>query len=281
MKKRPSLLKMLISGLMGLCGTPVAGFETVVLDAGHGGRDEGTRWYHISEEDLTLAVAKKLGALLEARGISVVQTRLEDRYVSLDERAAVANRHKNSLLVSIHFNASRSYLASGFQTYHFFASPSSRIIAESIQQALAEKTSGRSRGVMKNDFAVLTRTNDCAVLVECGFISNKREAKYFATEEGQDTLAEALAAGILRVKPVVNNDPPECLAAKVAIQEKKAAAAARKLALSGVKPSEEGAPSLANTCIAASVPVVQHEPLAFLGTLRDMLAMYEDHLASE
>lgn len=278
MKKRPSLLTLLISGLLGLCGTPVAGFETVVIDAGHGGRDEGTRWYHISEEDVTLAVAKKLGALLEAKGITVMQTRLEDRYVSLDERAGVANRSNNSLLVSIHFNASRISTVSGFQTYHFFASPSSRIVAESIQQAMEEKTSGRSRGVMKNDFAVLTRTNDCAVLVECGFISNKAEAKYFASEEGQKVLAEALAAGILRVKPVINNDPAACVEAKVAIQEKKAAAAARKLALGGQK--REITPA-ANTYVTAVVPVIQSEPLAFLDSLRDRIAPYDDHLASE
>jgi N-acetylmuramoyl-L-alanine amidase len=217
--------------LLVLCALRASAFETVVIDPGHGGNDEGTKWYHVAEKDLSLAVAQRLSALLRAKGIDVVQTRTDDRYVSLDERAAIANRSRNSLLVSIHFNASNSAAASGFQTYHFLASPSGRTIASSIQRSLGERIIARNRGVFKKDYAVLARTNDCAVLIECGFISNKTEATYYATPDGQTALAQAIADGILRVKPVINNDPPECEEAKCAIYAMKAAAAQRKLAM--------------------------------------------------
>jgi N-acetylmuramoyl-L-alanine amidase len=234
MKTRLSFLRAACVLLAGLFFTQHGkAFETVVLDAGHGGNDEGTRWYHVSEEDLTLQVSKRVAALLREKGIHVVETRVDDRYVSLGDRAAVANRHRNSLLVSIHFNSSRTTSISGFQTYHFFASPSGKVIADSIQLSLGEKLTTPNRGVMKNDFAVLTRTSDCAVLVECGFISNKKEAMYFNSLEGQKVLAEALTAGILRVKPVTNTDPPECVEAKAAVIAKRAAAAERRMLLSG------------------------------------------------
>jgi hypothetical protein len=71
------------------------------------------------------------------------------------------------------------------------------------------------------------------VLIECGFVSNKTEANFYASSDGQEAMASAIAAGILRVKPVINNDPPECVDAKCAIYAMKAAAAQRKLALGG------------------------------------------------
>jgi N-acetylmuramoyl-L-alanine amidase len=223
----------LVCVLAGLCALRLSAFETVVVDPGHGGNDEGTKWYKVAEKDLSLAVAQRLSGLLRAKGLHVVQTRKDDRYVSLDDRAAIANQTRNSLLVSIHFNASDCPTAAGFQTYHFFASPSGQVIARSIQGALGERIISRNRGVYKKDFAVLARTNDLAVLIECGFISNKTEALYYATPDGQDALASAIAAGIMRAKPVINNDPPECEEAKCTLFAMKAAAAQRKLALGG------------------------------------------------
>jgi N-acetylmuramoyl-L-alanine amidase len=228
----------LICALSGLFSLSLSAFETVVVDPGHGGNDEGTKWYHVAEKDLSLAVAQRLSGLLRAKGINVVQTRMDDRYVSLDDRAAIANQTRNSLLVSLHFNASNTSAAAGFQTYHFFASPSGQLIAQSIQNAMGERIIARNRGVFKKDYAVLARTNDLAVLIECGFISNKTEALYYSTPDGQEALASAIAAGILRAKPIINNDPPQCEEAKCTLYAVKAAAAQRKLALGGADERE-------------------------------------------
>ncbi|MEO6742152.1 MAG: N-acetylmuramoyl-L-alanine amidase [Chthoniobacteraceae bacterium] len=189
-------------------------FETVVIDAGHGGIDEGTAWYHVKEKDTTLAVAQRLERVLHKHGIKSVLTRRTDAYVSLDERAEIANRHPHSLLVSIHFNGSSVTSSSGFSTYYFSKSPSGRFVAQTIQDALDESHATRNRGTSPQDYALLVRTVGCAVLVECGFLSNKAEATQFASPEGQQWLAEALALGVMRAKPVEISDPPETQLAK-------------------------------------------------------------------
>src|ERR1022692_1768026 len=79
--------------LASLClAVEVRAFETVVIDPGHGGADEGTDWHHAREKTLTLAVAKRLENVLRDNGIPTVMTRRYDHYVSLDERADIANQ---------------------------------------------------------------------------------------------------------------------------------------------------------------------------------------------
>ena len=99
-------------------------FDTVVIDPGHGGMDEGTAWYHVKEKDTALAVALRLEKLLQERGINCVLTRSTDTYISLDDRVKVANQRPDSLLVSIHFNGSPVASNAGFSTYYFSQSPS-------------------------------------------------------------------------------------------------------------------------------------------------------------
>ena len=195
-------------------------FETVVIDPGHGGNDEGTAWYRVKEKDTTLAVALRLEKLLQKNGIKCVLTRGTDTYISLDDRVKIADRHPNSLLVSIHFNGSPNANAAGFSTYYFSQSPSGRFVAGTIQEALEESHATSNRGICPGNYAVLVRTLGCSVLVECGFLSNKAEAGRFASAEGQQWLAEALALGITRAKPVIINDPPETQIAKCQVYAK-------------------------------------------------------------
>ena len=216
-------------------------FETVVIDPGHGGNDEGTAWYHVKEKDTTLAVAQRLEKILRKQGIKTVLTRNADAYVSLDERAAIANRHPHSLLVSIHFNGSSEPRASGFSTYYFPQSPSGRFVAQTIQEALDESHDTPNRGIATQNYALLVRTLGSAVLVECGFLSNKAEAVQYASPEGQQWLAEALALGIMRAKPVIINDPPETQLAKCEAYEKRIEEKLRK-SLVVVAPIKRAAP---------------------------------------
>ncbi len=216
-------------------------FEAVVIDPGHGGNDEGTAWYHVREKDTTLAVAQRLEKILRKQGIKTVLTRHADAYVSLDERAAIANRHPHSLLVSIHFNGSSEPRAAGFTTYYFPQSPSGRFVAQTIQEALDESHDTPNRGIATQNYALLVRTVGSAVLVECGFLSNKAEAVQYASAEGQQWLAEALALGIMRAKPVIINDPPETQLAKCEAYEKRIEEKLRK-SLGIVTPIKRAAP---------------------------------------
>lgn len=176
--------------------TQALSFNLVVIDPGHGGADRGTHWNGLSEKVLTLDVAKRVETILRDNGVTTVMTRRSDKTVSLDDRALMANRFPNSLLVSIHFNANRITGISGYETFH--RSASGKGVARSIQQSLAKTIPGNNRGVTNMDFAVLTRTKGVAVLIECAFISNKTEAARCATPAHRQKLAEAIARGILR-----------------------------------------------------------------------------------
>jgi N-acetylmuramoyl-L-alanine amidase len=96
-----------------------AALQTVVLDPGHGGHDTGAIGPGgLLEKDLTLAVARRLGAILQDElGVKVVLTRTRDEFLPLQQRTAIANRQKADLFVSIHVNAARSNSATGTETY--------------------------------------------------------------------------------------------------------------------------------------------------------------------
>jgi len=93
-------------------------FDTVVIDAGHGGQNQGARGTGgLLEKDLVLDVTLRLAKRLEGRGIEVVLTRRDDRFVSLEERTSIANDARGDLFISIHANASRDQNARGIETY--------------------------------------------------------------------------------------------------------------------------------------------------------------------
>lgn len=94
--------------------------RTVVVDAGHGGKDPGAigRRSRLKEKNMTLSIAKKLGSILERSGLRVIYTRSNDTFIPLPKRTSIANNAKADLFVSVHINASRSRSLSGFECYH-------------------------------------------------------------------------------------------------------------------------------------------------------------------
>jgi N-acetylmuramoyl-L-alanine amidase len=93
--------------------------DVVVIDAGHGGKDDGTRGKTIKEKDVALKIALKLGNYIEKNipGVKVIYTRKDDRYLPLDERADIANKNKADLFICIHANANKNVRAFGTETY--------------------------------------------------------------------------------------------------------------------------------------------------------------------
>ncbi len=94
--------------------------KTIVLDAGHGGKDPGalSRRSRLREKDMNLTIAKKLKSILEDNGIKVVMTRSNDTFIPLPKRSKIANQSGADLFVSIHINASRSRSMRGFECYY-------------------------------------------------------------------------------------------------------------------------------------------------------------------
>ncbi len=194
----------MINGLLSLCilivcaTTTLAGkYTTVILDPGHGGKDRGAKWGGVSEAYLNLRVAFKVEALLKAKKIPVVMTRRSDIFLSLSQRANIANRYKDAIFVSIHFNAHSNTSIKGVET--FYASASGRRIASNIQTRLSAYTKTRNRGIKNGiGYAVLNRTKCPAVLVECGFISNSYERSRCAQSWYQTLAARGIVEGIIK-----------------------------------------------------------------------------------
>ena len=168
----------------------------VILDAGHGGRDRGAVWGGVRESDLNLKVAKRVESSLKGRGYSVTMTRRSDVFVSLGRRAQIANRYRNCIFVSIHFNATLHTGVRGAET--FYVGSRGSYLAKSIQRGLVSELKVRDRGYKYRRYSVLSHTHCPAVLVECGFISNSYERSRCKTSGYQAAASRAIVAGIER-----------------------------------------------------------------------------------
>ncbi len=169
----------------------------VVIDAGHGAHDPGAiSPGGIREKDINLRVAAKIANLLERRGVGVVMTRWQDRFIELEDRAAVANQRNADLFVSIHADSAPSSSAQGFTVYvATAASANAYRAAHAINQAM-EKTGMDNRGIREADYRVLVQTNGPAVLIELGYLSNAQDAARLADDGFRDRMAQAIADGI-------------------------------------------------------------------------------------
>ena len=172
--------------------------KAVVIDAGHGGKDWGAYRGGVKESYLNMKVAGKLEYYLKRHGYRVVRTRRSDYFVSLSRGASIANRYRNAIFVSIHFNATRNSWVRGAET--FYAGAAGRQLASSIHRELASKCQMKNRGVRFARFSVLVQTKCPAVLVECGFISNPSERARCVTSSFQTTAAQAIAEGIRKYR---------------------------------------------------------------------------------
>lgn len=168
-------------------------FTTVVVDAGHGGKDSGVLKGGIAEKVAALDVAQRLNKKLRADGFHTVMTRNGDYFVELNERVAISNRQENAIFVSIHFNDSRKRMINGVDTY--YNSPVAEALAMRIEQNLS-KIAIR-RGIHRANFRVLRLNKYPAVLVECGFLSNGHDAIDAKSATYREKIATLIAQAIL------------------------------------------------------------------------------------
>jgi N-acetylmuramoyl-L-alanine amidase len=212
--------------------------QTVVLDPGHGGHDKGAVSRYGNEKDFALDVARKLRPLLQAKGLRVVMTREGDYFVPLDVRAQIANAARNSIFVSIHFNATNDDPnATGFEIFSFTPrgapSTSDNAVAPSslsmqagslvdsqslalsacIYHSLLGHIPEFDRGIKRARFAVLRQTKVPAVLIEGGFLTERGESQLIAKKDWRMKLAQAISVGIENYQALaVKNQPPMLVA---------------------------------------------------------------------
>lgn len=173
----------------------------IIIDAGHGGTDEGARVSAFMEKKITLITAILAKKRLEERGYKVILTRSRDRYVPLARRVSIANRTKGAAFVSIHFNASRSQSAKGIEVFFCetkekWRGRASRRLADCILFQVIDQTEALSRGVKGGNFHVIRETEMPAVLVEGGFVTNGEERNLLKDRAYLGKIAEGIAEGV-------------------------------------------------------------------------------------
>jgi len=171
-------------------------FTTVVVDAGHGGKDSGAyRRSGPPEKMATLDVAQRLERKLRESQIKTVMTRDSDVFIPLNDRVATENAQKNAIFVSIHFNDSRRRGIRGFETYYH--SGASFDLANQIQAKMMTIPKSANGGVHTANFRVLRLASCPAVLVECGYLSNRSEGNRARDWEYRELLADRIAEAIV------------------------------------------------------------------------------------
>src|SRR2546421_941908 len=225
----------------------VGNVQTVVLDPGHGGYDKGQVSRYGNEKDFALDVARKLRPLLQAKGLRVIMTREGDYFVPLEVRAKIANAARNSIFVSIHFNATNDDPnATGFEIFSFTprgapstsdtaltsssfnTQPGSGVDAQSmalsacIYHALLRHIPEYDRGIKRARFAVLRLTKVPAVLIEGGFLTERGECRLIANKDWRAKLAGAISVGIESYRALPLNKQPPMIVADYRRQTKSA-----------------------------------------------------------
>lgn len=187
----------------------------IIIDAGHGGMDGGAVGNNGTlEKDINLKVAMFLKEIAEADGKSVIMTRDTDTSLHTTDSAKIRNQKRSDLqvrkeilqnntdgiFVSIHMNKFEQESVRGAQVF-YADNDNSRILAQNIQSALIEGIADGNKRVAKPAPAslyIFKGCNSSAVVVECGFLSNKEEEALLATEEYQKKLAECIYKGICK-----------------------------------------------------------------------------------
>jgi len=176
-------------------GELLPGDIIIMLDAGHGGKDSGSTAAGIREKDLNLSMTLKLGQLLEEKGYTVFYTRKFDEFIALDERAALANRKKAHIFISMHCNSFTDTDANGMEVYY-----NDEKDADSLAKAVYDELLG-ALGTKGRDYAfagytVLSKSKMPAILVEAGFLSNDEERAMLIDPDFQTEVVQAVAKGI-------------------------------------------------------------------------------------
>jgi N-acetylmuramoyl-L-alanine amidase len=185
----------------------------------------------IMEKDLAFDVATRVERLLQLRGFATLLTRTDDTYVSLADRAALANAQQDCVFISIHFDDAARPAATGVETYYaarqisdstrviswlpFLPQPSldsasgeSQSLAGFIQEALVARTQAVNRGTTAQQFFVISHVRHPAVLVEGGFLTNVEEMNKLASSEYREQIATAISDGVMRYRGILRQQAP-------------------------------------------------------------------------
>ncbi len=180
---------------------PISENPLVILDAGHGGPDEGTKVQTVLEKRIALSTTLMTKQYLEEMGYQVKLTRAKDAFISLPKRVSIANTAGASLFVSIHYNASKNKTAKGVEVFYpgakeLWRTHASKRLAHCVLAGLLRQTDASSRGIKEGNFHVIRETQMPAVLIEGGFVTNFEERELLKDRDYLGKIAKGIARGI-------------------------------------------------------------------------------------
>ena len=188
--------------------------KIIILDAGHGGEDCGAIGIDgVLEKDLNLAITFELGRMLGEKNFAVIYTRTEDKLLyrpdqdikgirkisDLKNRCEIAKKYPEALFISIHMNKFTQEKYSGTQIYSSINNKESRKLAETIQAEIKNTLQPQNNRKVKDGDSIylLKNTSNVAILIECGFLSNRDECKKLSEKEYQKQLSFSIVCGII------------------------------------------------------------------------------------
>jgi len=185
---------------------------TIVIDPGHGGRDPGKVGVNgVLEKDINLAIALRLRDLLEENDINIIMTRTEDvglysetdsnkKRADLNNRIKIINSSDAVFSVSIHQNSFSQENVKGAQVFYHSESEQGRDLALILQEQLKEtiKDGNHRKAKSNTSYFMLKHTTCPLVIVECGYLSNYREADLLTNEDYQEKMSWAIHLGIMK-----------------------------------------------------------------------------------
>lgn len=180
--------------------------KIIVLDAGHGGIDEGTssaKGHH--EKEYTLMILQEVKKLMDKTDVKVYYTRLSDQKVTKAARTDLANKLEADLFISIHCNSSekgdgRAY---GVEALYSKRKPlnsrlGNRRLSQILMDSVAEEVDNKKRGVIRREgLYIMHHSNVPASIIEVGYMSNKSDLKYILSKSGRKKIARGIYKGIM------------------------------------------------------------------------------------
>jgi N-acetylmuramoyl-L-alanine amidase len=174
---------------------------TIVLDAGHGGIDNGTSYKDMYEKYLTFKIVKYAEAYLKDKGCKVVLTRNEDKLIPLKKIGEKVNEANADAFISIHINSINDITFKGITTYYYDAKGYQKDermkLAQIIEKEAIKDDGWENKGIRRENFAVLRYSKIPCVLVECGFITNEEDREKLSKEDALKRLAENISNGTI------------------------------------------------------------------------------------
>jgi N-acetylmuramoyl-L-alanine amidase len=197
-------------------------FDTVIVDAGHGGHDAGARGVYGYEKDFALKMSYVLKDALQKKGFKVILSRPQDTFISLGGRVAIANATPRSIFISLHFNSGGS-AASGIETFALTPQGSAAslergggfnyngltgnshdsaniALATAVHAMVISRFKFVDRGIKRAQWSVLTGCKRPGILFEGGFVTNGNECRLIASDTYRSSVASAIADAVVNYR---------------------------------------------------------------------------------